>query len=254
LLFGVDDNRDICRSICSTSAFAAWIIDRPSVIQPRATPTAHHRGRLLRSIRNLRGYTDSDAEATLTVFLRAIRETAAGDSPDQVAAWAAEHGDLAAWAAARAAAHTQVAIIDGRVVGFTDLDDDGYVDMLSWIPTLDDRGRDLDAGCNHRPRPTAPDGCFDNLRQFDSQAALRAAWLRSYRGAALPQPTLRRVRLTPHPSTTEPDPTLAIAGRPRGAPEEGRPAARRSRWLVGPGRRNDLSPVGIRSAAPGLVV
>jgi hypothetical protein len=133
----------------------------------------------------LREYTDSDAEATLTVFLRAIRETAAGDSPDQVAAWAAEHGDLAAWAAARAAAHTQVAIIDGRVVGFTDLDDDGYVDMLSWIPTLDDRGRDLDAGCNHRPRPTAPDGCFDNLRQFDSQAALRAAWLRSYRGAAL---------------------------------------------------------------------
>jgi putative acetyltransferase len=65
------------------------------------------------------------------VFLRAIRETAAGDySPDQVAAWAAEHGDLAAWAASHAAAHTQVAIIDGRVARFTDLDDDGYEDML----------------------------------------------------------------------------------------------------------------------------
>jgi putative acetyltransferase len=56
---------------------------------------------------DLREYTDSDAEATLTVFLRAIRETAAGDySPDQAAAWAAEHRDLAAWAASRAAART----------------------------------------------------------------------------------------------------------------------------------------------------
>ena len=108
---------------------------------------------------DLREYTDSDAEATLTVFLRAIREPAAGGySPDQVAAWAAEHGDLAAWAASRAAAHTQVAIIDGRLVGFTDLDDDGYVGHAVrgsrlW-PT---GGRDLDAGCNHRPRPTARD-------------------------------------------------------------------------------------------------
>jgi putative acetyltransferase len=90
---------------------------------------------------DLREYTDSDAEATLTVFLRAIRETAAGDySPDQAAAWAAEHRDLAAWAASRTAAHTQVAIIDGRVVGFTDLDDDGYVDMLFVDPDFGRQG------------------------------------------------------------------------------------------------------------------
>jgi hypothetical protein len=38
----LDDNLETCRSICSTSAFASSIIDRPSVIQPRATPTAHH--------------------------------------------------------------------------------------------------------------------------------------------------------------------------------------------------------------------
>jgi putative acetyltransferase len=77
------------------------------------------------------------------VFLRAIRETAAGDySPDQVAARATEHGDLAAWPASRAAAHTQLAIIDGRVAGFTHLDDDGYdddgyEDMLFMDPDLD---------------------------------------------------------------------------------------------------------------------
>jgi putative acetyltransferase len=90
---------------------------------------------------DLREYTDADAEATLTVFLRAIRERAAGDySPDQTAAWAAEHGDLAAWAACRAAAHTQVAIIDGRVVGFTDLADDGYLDMLFLDPDFGRQG------------------------------------------------------------------------------------------------------------------
>jgi putative acetyltransferase len=90
---------------------------------------------------DLREYTDSDAEATLTVFLRAIRETAAGDySPDQAAAWAAEHRDPAAWAAARAAARTQLAIIDGHVAGFTDLDDHGYIDMLFVDPDFGRHG------------------------------------------------------------------------------------------------------------------
>ncbi len=89
----------------------------------------------------LRPYTEADAEATLIVFLRAIRETAAGNhTPDQVAAWAAQHGDPTAWAASRLAAHTQVATIDGRVAGFTDLDDDGYVDMLFVDPDFGRRG------------------------------------------------------------------------------------------------------------------
>ena len=71
------------------------------------------------------------------MFLRAIRETAAGDySPIRLPRWAAEYGDLAAWAASRAAAHT-LAIIDGRAAGFTDLDDDGYVDMLFVDPDFD---------------------------------------------------------------------------------------------------------------------
>ena len=95
----------------------------------------------------LRRYTGADAEATLSVFLRAIRETAADDySPDQVAAWAAEHGDMAAWAASRQAAHTQVATIDGRVAGFTDLDDDGYVDMLFVDPDVGRRGVAAESG------------------------------------------------------------------------------------------------------------
>ena len=89
----------------------------------------------------LRAYTGADAEATLTVFFRAIRETACADySPEQVAAWAAEDGNIAAWAASRAAAHTQLAIIAGQVAGFTGLDDDGYIDMLFVNPDFGRQG------------------------------------------------------------------------------------------------------------------
>ena len=89
----------------------------------------------------LRTYTVGDAEATLRVFLRAVRETArAHYSPDQIEAWAADHGDLDSWAAARAAAHTYLAIIGDRVAGFTDLDDSGYIDMLFVEPDFGRRG------------------------------------------------------------------------------------------------------------------
>ena len=88
-----------------------------------------------------RAYAAGDAEATLAIFLRAVRETArAHYSAEQVAAWAADAGDLDSWAAARAAAHTQLAIIDGRVAGFTDLDEHGYIDMLFVDPDFGRQG------------------------------------------------------------------------------------------------------------------
>jgi len=88
-----------------------------------------------------RAYAAGDAGATLAIFLRAVRETArAHYSAEQVAAWAADAGDLYSWAAARAAAHTQLAVIDGRVAGFTDLDDDGYIDMLFVDPDFGRQG------------------------------------------------------------------------------------------------------------------
>ena len=89
----------------------------------------------------LRAYAAGDAEATLAIFLRAVRETArAHYSPEQVGAWATDYGDLDSWAAARAAAHTQLAIIDGHVAGFTDLDDGGYIDMLFVDPDFGRQG------------------------------------------------------------------------------------------------------------------
>jgi len=89
----------------------------------------------------VRAYTTGDAQATSGIFLRAVRETAAADySLEQVEAWAANHGDLDSWAAARAASHTLLGIIDGHVVGFTDLNDDGYIDMLFVDPRFGRRG------------------------------------------------------------------------------------------------------------------
>jgi putative acetyltransferase len=89
----------------------------------------------------LRAYEAGDAEVTLAVFLRAVRETArAHYSPEQVAAWAADSGDLDSWAVARTAAHTQLAIIDGHVAGFTDLDDRGYIHMLFVDPDFGRQG------------------------------------------------------------------------------------------------------------------
>ena len=90
---------------------------------------------------DFRAYAASDAEATLVIFLRAVRETAlAHYSPEQVAAWAADSGDLDSWSAARAAVHTQLAIVDGHVAGFTDLNERGYIDMLFVDPDFGRQG------------------------------------------------------------------------------------------------------------------
>ena len=89
----------------------------------------------------LRDYAETDGPGTLDVFLRAIRQTAARDySPEQVAAWASDDIDPEQWAARRRAARTQVAEADERVVGFTDVDERGYVDMLFVDPAYARQG------------------------------------------------------------------------------------------------------------------
>jgi putative acetyltransferase len=89
----------------------------------------------------LRAYAAGDAEATLDVFLRAVRETGrAHYSVEQIEDWAADHGDLDSWAAARAAADTYLATIGDRVAGFIDVDDSGYIDMLFVHPDFGRRG------------------------------------------------------------------------------------------------------------------
>ncbi|GAA1585335.1 hypothetical protein GCM10009789_43730 [Kribbella sancticallisti] len=83
----------------------------------------------------VRTYEPQDAEPTWDAYFRAIRDTASNDySPDQVTAWAPESVDLAEWNEPRLAAHTIVATIDRRVVEFSDVTDDGLLDMLFVAP------------------------------------------------------------------------------------------------------------------------
>jgi putative acetyltransferase len=90
---------------------------------------------------HLRDYAPADADPTLAVFRRAVRVTAARDyTPEQVAAWAPDDLDPRAWAERRAAARTRVAVLDDAVVGFTDVDAGGYVDMLFVDPAAGGRG------------------------------------------------------------------------------------------------------------------
>ncbi len=79
----------------------------------------------------IRRYLAGDAQATLDVFYRAIRVTASRDyDPDQLAAWASPDIDPTDWATYRKEAETWVAEVDGTVVGFTDIDSTGYIDMM----------------------------------------------------------------------------------------------------------------------------
>lgn len=89
----------------------------------------------------IRPYLPADASGTLAVFQRAVRETASAHyDARQIAVWAPDDIDLAEWGRRRAAVSTRVAEIDGRIVGFTDLDDAGHVDMLFVHPSLGRRG------------------------------------------------------------------------------------------------------------------
>src|SRR6478609_7892946 len=73
----------------------------------------------------LRPYTSDDEDATLRLFRDAIRTTAAAD-------YTAEQID--AWDAKLLRNGTVVAEVDGAVAGFSDVDDDGYVDMMFVSP------------------------------------------------------------------------------------------------------------------------
>jgi putative acetyltransferase len=79
----------------------------------------------------LRPYVVSDGPATRVVFEQAVSVTASRDyTSAQIGAWLAGADDVADWNARRVAANTQVAVVGGAVVGFTDVDDAGYIDML----------------------------------------------------------------------------------------------------------------------------
>jgi putative acetyltransferase len=90
----------------------------------------------------IRPYAETDAEATLNVFLAAVTETASLHySAAQIAAWARPAvRDVNQWDSARKALNTYVATLGGEVAGFSDVRDDGYIDMMFVAPKFGRRG------------------------------------------------------------------------------------------------------------------
>ncbi|MFE6995143.1 GNAT family N-acetyltransferase [Microbacterium sp. NPDC057659] len=90
----------------------------------------------------IRDCRDSDAAATLQVFLDAVTVTAAADySPEQIAAWARpEKRSIEEWSAAMQRLAGIVAVIDGRVAGFSDVSAEGDIDMMFVSPDFTRRG------------------------------------------------------------------------------------------------------------------
>lgn len=100
------------------------------LLVPQYVDPVTDRSRVVPVLRRYR--SPDDAAVTCEVFEAAVRGTASAFySPEQIAAWLGPDArDLGAWDARRRGAFTLVAEVDGAVVGFSDLRDDGLVDML----------------------------------------------------------------------------------------------------------------------------
>lgn len=84
----------------------------------------------------IRPYRLSDAADTLVIFLAAVTETAAADyTPEQIQAWARpETRELSTWHAAMHQRNCYVATVDGEPAGFSDVNTQGYIDMMFVAP------------------------------------------------------------------------------------------------------------------------
>lgn len=77
----------------------------------------------------VRAYQRDDAPALWSAFHSAIHQIACADhSPEQLDAWAPAQPDLARWSARMEGINPFVAEINGWVVGYADVQKDGYID------------------------------------------------------------------------------------------------------------------------------
>lgn len=89
---------------------------------------------------SIKAYDPGDAQATIDIFLRAIREVASKDyNPAQIAAWA-RVDEAEDWAQHRASRPTWLAMDGPAPIGFTDLKADGCMDMMFVAPDYQGRG------------------------------------------------------------------------------------------------------------------
>ncbi|PDS77464.1 GNAT family N-acetyltransferase [Rhizobium sp. L43] len=88
----------------------------------------------------VRPYAPGDADATIEIFLRAIREVSSKHYlPAQIEAWA-QVEDRSLWAERRISRPAWIAEIGGRPVGFSDLTSDGCLDMMFVHPEFQGLG------------------------------------------------------------------------------------------------------------------
>ena len=77
----------------------------------------------------IRRFAPGDEPALLAVFYSAVHQTAARDySPAQLAAWAPDYIDGARWAEHMRALRPFVAEQGGQIVGYADVQPNGYID------------------------------------------------------------------------------------------------------------------------------
>ena len=80
---------------------------------------------------HIRPYRASDLEAVLALFQDTVRRVNRRDyGPEQIAAWAPDSLDRDRWAARLAASRTLVAELGPTLVGFSNLETDGHLDLL----------------------------------------------------------------------------------------------------------------------------
>ena len=79
----------------------------------------------------IRSYEPADCESLARLFYETVHSVCAADySSEQLFAWADENIDLSKWNASLLEHRTLVALIDGEIAAFGDMDERGYLDRL----------------------------------------------------------------------------------------------------------------------------
>jgi len=78
---------------------------------------------------NLRKFQKGDESDLREIFFNTIRNVNIKDYSElQVRAWAPDNYDISAWYERISSINPFVAILDGEIVGYADIQDDGYID------------------------------------------------------------------------------------------------------------------------------
>lgn len=90
---------------------------------------------------HIRLYRPGDVDALIDIFRASVRLVARRDyTQEQVLAWAPDEIDRQDWVEQYAGRPAWVAEIDGALVGFSDLEPDGHLDMMFVHPDHQGRG------------------------------------------------------------------------------------------------------------------